>query len=124
MREEDAGEDPVAAAEEKLHAIQRGFLTTVKSPPAVTGDIGEFLDTTARKVMEQASELMAKEGPETTPFKYKYEARELLVGSSLHVLLSAEESPRPHSAILFLHLMYGHGRWRCSRKCILARAGN
>jgi len=81
MREEDAGEDPVAAAaEEKLHAIQRGFLTTVRSPPAVAGDVGEFLDTTARKVMEQASELMAKEGPEATPFKYKYEARELLVG--------------------------------------------
>jgi hypothetical protein len=81
MRGEDAGEDPVAAAaEEKLHAIQRGFLTTVRSPPAVAGDVGEFLDTTARKVMEQASELMAKEGPEATPFKYKYEARELLVG--------------------------------------------
>jgi len=62
-------------------ALKKGFLAAAgaKVPPSVTGDVGEFLNTTAREIMVRAGELMAQEGPETAPFKFKYEARELLV---------------------------------------------
>jgi len=59
--------------------VTKGFLSKRKQPP-VGGDLGNFLDTTARGVMDQASALMAREAPEKTPFMHKYEARELLVG--------------------------------------------
>jgi len=75
-----AASAPAASASGREHAVRKGFLVaSPKEATAIRGDVEAFLQTTARKVMEDAGELMAKEAPETTPFKYKYEAREQLV---------------------------------------------
>ena len=59
-------------------AVKKGFLGAQPAPEPVA-DIGKFLDTEARAVMDAASELMARDAPEEMPFKFKYEAREKLV---------------------------------------------
>ncbi len=75
-----AASAPAASASGREQVVRKGFLVaSPREAPAITGDVEAFLQTTARKVMEEAGELMAKEAPETTPFKFKYEAREQLV---------------------------------------------
>jgi len=89
---EEAAPPPATPA--AAPSLKKGFLTAAGAKASAKGDVGEFLDTTARKVMVRAGELMAKEGPENVPFKFKYEAREQLVSARAHTDKCAVAMPR------------------------------
>jgi hypothetical protein len=76
-----AAPPPATPAAAAAPSLKKGFLTAAVAKAPAKGDVGEFLDSTARKVMVRAGELMAKEGPDNAPFKFKYEAREQLVSA-------------------------------------------
>jgi len=111
--------------------VTKGFLSKRKQPP-VGGDLGNFLDTTARGVMDQASALMAREAPEKTPFMHKYEARELLVPCPcpllysicrVQLVLSCAAGVQTHTCVeasMSLHLLR-HGMLCCLQVGLLAQ---
>ena len=78
---------------EEEPAVKRGFLSAASNVKDV-GDVRQFLSNKVPSVLLRASELHSIEDEEKTPYKSKYQAREILK-ATLAQLTSCEEKLDP-----------------------------